>query len=49
MPQSGLLEEEEEEEARGVDGSLHLKVSSMNRLNQPEPATFSIFAVLGFL
>jgi hypothetical protein len=26
----------------GVDGSLHLTVPSMNRLNQTEPATFSI-------
>jgi hypothetical protein len=28
--------------ARGEDGSLHLDVPSMNRLNQTEPATFSI-------
>jgi hypothetical protein len=26
----------------GVDGSLHLTVPSMNRLNQTEPATFSV-------
>jgi hypothetical protein len=26
----------------GVDGSLHLTVPSLNRLNQTEPATFSI-------
>jgi hypothetical protein len=26
----------------GMDGSLHLTVPSMNRLNQTEPATFSI-------
>jgi hypothetical protein len=26
----------------GVDGNLHFPVPSMNRLNQTEPATFSI-------
>jgi hypothetical protein len=29
----------------GVDGNLHFAVPSMNRLNQTEPATFSIFRV----
>jgi hypothetical protein len=32
--------------ARGVDGSLHLTVPSINRLNQTEPATFSTVLVL---
>jgi hypothetical protein len=32
----------------GVDGSLHLKVPSTNRLNQTEPATFSILLCLAF-
>jgi hypothetical protein len=32
----------------GVDGSLHLTVPSMNRLNQTEPATFSILTCLAF-
>jgi hypothetical protein len=34
--------------ARGVDGSLHLTVPTMNRLNQTEPATFSILPRLAF-
>jgi hypothetical protein len=34
---------------RGVDGSLHFTVPSMNRLNQTEAATFSNFAVMDFL
>jgi hypothetical protein len=29
---------------RGVDGSLHLTVPFMNRLNQTEPATFSVMS-----
>jgi hypothetical protein len=33
----------------GVEGNLHLTVPSMNRLNQTEAATFSIFAVWAFL
>jgi hypothetical protein len=33
----------------GVDGSLHLTVPSMNRLNQTEPATFSIMPFWAFL
>jgi hypothetical protein len=33
---------------RGVDGSLHLTVPSMNRLNQTEPATFSIMPCWAF-
>jgi hypothetical protein len=32
----------------GVDGSLHLTVPSMNRLNKTEPATFSILPCLAF-
>jgi hypothetical protein len=32
----------------GVDGSLHLTVPSMNRLNQAEPATFSILPCWAF-
>jgi hypothetical protein len=32
----------------GVDGSLHLTVPSMNRLNQTEPATFSILSFWAF-
>jgi hypothetical protein len=32
----------------GVDGCLHLKVPSMNRPNQTEPATFSILARWAF-
>jgi hypothetical protein len=32
----------------GVDGSLHLTVPSMNRLNQTEPATFSILSCWAF-
>jgi hypothetical protein len=32
----------------GVDGSLNLTVQFMNRLNQTEPATFSILACWGF-
>jgi hypothetical protein len=34
--------------AMGVDGNLHVPVRSNNRLNQTEPATFSIF-ILGVL
>jgi hypothetical protein len=33
----------------GVDGNLHFKVPSMNRLYQTEPATSYHFAMLGFL
>jgi hypothetical protein len=33
----------------GVDGSLHLTVQSMNRLNQTESATFSILPCWAFL
>jgi hypothetical protein len=33
---------------RAVDGSLHLTVSSMNRLNQTESATFSILPCCAF-
>ena len=35
----------------GVDGSLHFPLSSMNRLNQTEPATYAIllFWAFGFL
>jgi hypothetical protein len=33
---------------RGVDGSLHLTVPSMNRLNQTEPAAFSILQFWAF-
>jgi hypothetical protein len=33
----------------GVDGSLHLTVPSMNRLNQTDPATFSILLFRTFL
>jgi hypothetical protein len=32
----------------GVDGSLHLTVPSMNRLNQTESATFSILPCWAF-
>jgi hypothetical protein len=32
----------------GVDGSLHFTVSSMNRPNQTEPATFSILPCWAF-
>jgi hypothetical protein len=32
----------------GVDGSLHFTVSSMNRLNQTEPATVSILSFWAF-
>jgi hypothetical protein len=32
----------------GVDGILHLTVPSMNRLNQTEPATFSIMPCWAF-
>jgi hypothetical protein len=32
----------------GVDGSLHLTVPSMNRLNQTEPATFSVWPCWAF-
>jgi hypothetical protein len=32
--------------AGGMDGSLHLSVPSMNRLNQTKSATFSILGVL---
>jgi hypothetical protein len=32
----------------GVDGSLHFTVPSMNRLNQTEPATFSILPCWAF-
>jgi hypothetical protein len=32
----------------GVDGSLHLTVPSMNRLNQTEPETFSILPCWAF-
>jgi hypothetical protein len=31
-----------------VDGSLHSTVQSMNRLNQTEPATFSILSFWAF-
>jgi hypothetical protein len=27
---------------RGMDGNLYFPIPSMNRLNQPKPATFSI-------
>jgi hypothetical protein len=33
---------------RGVDGNLHFPVPSMNRLNQTEPATFSILLCWAF-
>jgi hypothetical protein len=33
----------------GVDGSLHWTVRSMNRLNQVEPATFSMLSCWAFL
>ena len=33
----------------GVDGSFHLPLPSMNRLNQTEPATFCNHVVLDFL
>jgi hypothetical protein len=33
----------------GVDASLYLTVPSMNRLNQTEPATFSILTCWAFL
>jgi hypothetical protein len=33
----------------GVDGTLHFPVPSMNRLNQTEPATFSILSCWAFL
>jgi hypothetical protein len=32
----------------GVDGNLHFPVPSMNRLNQTEPATFSILPCWAF-
>jgi hypothetical protein len=32
----------------GVDGNLHFQVPSMNRLNQTEPATFSILPCWAF-
>jgi hypothetical protein len=32
----------------GFDGSLHLAVPSMNRLNQTEPAPFTILPCLAF-
>jgi hypothetical protein len=32
----------------GVDGILHLTVPSMNRVNQNEPATFSILSCWAF-
>jgi hypothetical protein len=32
----------------GVDGNMHLTVPSMNRLNQTEPATFSILPFWAF-
>jgi hypothetical protein len=32
----------------GVDGSLQLTISSMNRLNETEPATFSILTCWAF-
>jgi hypothetical protein len=32
----------------GVDGNLHFPVPSMNRLNQTEPATFSILSCWAF-
>jgi hypothetical protein len=32
----------------GLDGSLHFTVPSMNRLNQTEPATFTILPCWAF-
>jgi hypothetical protein len=32
----------------GVDGNLHFPVPSMNRLNQTEPATFSLLSCWAF-
>jgi hypothetical protein len=37
-----------EADARGAEGSLHLTVPSMNRLNQTELATFSILLCFAF-